>query len=141
MAKTKGRRWCRPLIGSQRFDVRFMSEDECPELEGREAATVYQDTLVAIKHGMSSERNEDCFGHEVCGHALLDATGLDHIIQERLGLTDSQYKKLDEIIARSIVPAIFGVLKGNGWLRLPRQPGRSRSATSASAGKRRKAKR
>lgn len=141
MPKPKGRRWCRPLIGSQRFDVRVMSEEDCTELAGREAVTIYQDTLIAIRRGMSSERSEDCLAHESCGHAMLDATGLDHMIQERLGLTDAQYARFEEIIARSVVPNMLAVLKANGWLRMPRQPGRSRATGAASAGKRRRSRR
>lgn len=125
----RGRVWCRPLICAQRYDVVLVPEGECPcseadcsHMHDAEACTVWADTLIAIQEDLSEERKINAFAHEVFGHALLDAYGIDDVLREELGLTDEQWAAFDEAFARRVVPALLATLRTNGWLKLPAMP-------------------
>lgn len=129
--RRNGRVWCRPLICGQRYEVRPVRAGECPcsetdcdHMHEAEACTVWAETLVAVQEDLSEERQINAFAHEVFGHALLDAYGIDDLLREKLGLSDEQWSAFDEAFASRVVPALLATLRTNGWLRLPPVPKR-----------------
>lgn len=136
MAGRRRKVWCEPLVGSQRYTVRLVPPESCPEIEGREACTIWESTEVLVRDDLSEERQHDCLAHEILGHALIDAIGLDHVLRDRLELHEDEWRDLDELLARVYVPAVLAVLKANGWINLPSLPRRSAGKASTRRRKR-----
>ncbi len=132
--KKKPTVWCKPLVGSHYYTVELDDEDNCEDLKGCEGVCLWESTRIVINRDLSDERKEHILAHELFGHAVLEAYGIDTSAQEQLGLTKSQWSKFEEYLASTYAPALLATLKSNGWVKLPKLPGRKTKARDTRTG-------
>lgn len=123
MAKRKPVVWCKPLVCGQHYTVELV-DSSCEDLKNCEAVCLWEETRILIRKDLSDERKEHVLAHELFVHAVIEGFGIDHNLREKLGFSQPQWKKFEENLAETYAPALLATLKANGWLVLPKLPGR-----------------
>lgn len=93
------------VIGGQRFKVYEGTDKDCPELAGGHGHCDTAKNEIWINSKDCRESRIDTWFHEHL-HAIITAYGIDHVLCNRIGITEERWYDFEEDLIRLLVPAL-----------------------------------
>ena len=102
------------------YRVVFATNEEVPELVGREGYTVPSSNTIYIRSNLPASRARDTLLHEVL-HAFFEASGVGSFLSDRVR---GDYDKFEETLIRLLVQPILRLVEENGraLIAIPKAP-------------------